>query len=335
VEAPGAVKRVDIDRYGAPEDVARCVEVADVGAPGAGEVVFDVLLFPINPADVSFCRGTYRLRPPLPATPGAECVGRVSAVGAGVAHVKPGDLVINLQRENWAQRRRVKADDVILVPPGTDLQQAAMLRINPPTALLLLSDFVELKPGDWIIQNVANSAVGRLVIRLARALGIKTMNVVRRVSLFDELKTLGADACAVDGADLVDQVERASAGAPIRLALDAVSGAATARLSACLAEGGVVVNYGSMSGQDPVMSRAGLIGGGQKLVGFILGRGLATRTLDQVRAMYGELGRQVQEGYLAAPVEKVYPIEEIKAALAHAQRGERGGKILVAPNGAR
>ena len=328
------MKRVDIDRYGAPEEVARCVEVADVGAPGAGEVVFDVLLFPINPADVSFCRGTYRLRPPLPATPGAECVGRVSAVGDSVAHVKPGDLVINLQRENWAQRRRVKADDVISIPAGMDLQQAAMLRINPPTALLLMSDFVELKPGDWIIQNVANSAVGRLVIRLSLALGVRTMNVVRRAALFDELKTLGADACVVDGPDLAERVKAANGAAPIRLALDAVSGPATARLSSCLAEGGVVVNYGSMSGQDPVMSRAGLSGGGQKLVGFILGRGLATRTLDQVRALYGELGRQVKDGYLSAPVEKVYPIEEITAALAHAQRGERSGKILVAPSGA-
>ena len=325
------MKRVDIDRYGAPEEVARCVEVDDAGAPGAGEVVFDVLLFPINPADVSFCRGTYRLRPPLPATPGAECIGRVSAAGSGVTHVKPGDLDINLQRENWAQRRRVQGHDVIPVPAGVDLQQAAMLRINPPTALLLLSDFVELKPGDWIIQNVANSAVGRLVIRLALALGVRTMNVVRRASLFGELKTLGADACVVDGPDLADTVKAASGGAPIRLALDAVSGQATARLSGCLAEGGVVVNYGSMSGEDPVMSRAGLIGGGQKLVGFILGRGLSTRTLDQVRAMYGELGRQVKDGYLSAPVEKVYPIEEIKAALVHAQRGERSGKILVAP----
>ena len=326
--------RVDIEAYGAPEDVARCVEVAEVGAPGAGEVVFDVLLFPINPADVSFCRGTYRLRPPLPATPGAECVGRVSAVGAGVTHVKPGDLVINLQRENWAQRRRVKGDDVIPIPAGMDLQQAAMLRINPPTALLLLSDFVDLKPGDWIIQNVANSAVGRLVIRLALALNVRTANVVRRAALFDELKTLGADACVVDGPDLAEAVKAKTGGAPIRLALDAVSGQATARLSGCLAEGGVVVNYGSMSGEDPVMSRAGLIGGGQKLVGFILGRGLATRSLEQVRGIYAELGRQVKEGYLSAPVEKVYPIEEVKAALAHAQRGARSGKILVAPNGA-
>src|SRR5881409_2134936 len=184
------MKQIVLERYGQPEEGLRCADVPDVGAPGAGEVVFEVLAFPINPADISMCRGNYRLKPVLPATPGAECVGRVTAVGAGVSHVKPGDLVINLQRENWAQRRRVKSDDVIPVPPGLELRQAAMLRINPPTALLLLSDIVDLRSGDWIIQNVANSAVGRLVVRLARTRGVKTMNVVRRESLFGELQAL-------------------------------------------------------------------------------------------------------------------------------------------------
>src|SRR5438132_4886979 len=89
------MKQILIDRYGPPEEVARCAEVPDVGAPAAGEVGFDVLACPINPADVSFCRGTYRLKPPLPATPGAECVGRVTAVGASVSDVRPGDLVVN------------------------------------------------------------------------------------------------------------------------------------------------------------------------------------------------------------------------------------------------
>jgi trans-2-enoyl-CoA reductase len=327
------MKQVLIDRYGPPHEVARCAEVPDVGAPHAGEVVFDVLAFPINPADVSFCRGTYRLRPSLPATPGAECIGRVTAVGAGVTHVRAGDLVINLQRENWTRRRRVKSDDVIAVPPAIDLRQAAMLRINPPTALLMLTDIVELRPGDWVIQNVANSAVGRLVIRLARARGVRTMNVVRRESLYEELRALGADACAVDGPDLVEAVKAGTAGAPIRLGLDAVSGHATARLSSCVADGGTVCNYGSMSGEDPVMSRAALISGGQTLVGFILGRALARRSLADVRTMYADLGEQVLKGTLSAPVEKVYPIEEIKAALQHAQQGERAGKILVAPNG--
>jgi len=327
------MKQVVIDRYGQPEEVASCVEAPDVGAPDAGEVVFDVLAFPINPADVSFCKGSYRLRPTLPATPGAECIGRVIGVGAGVTHVKPDDLVINLQRENWAQRRRVKGDDVIAVPPRMDLRQGAMLRINPPTALLMLTDIVDLKPGDWVIQNVANSAVGRLLIRLARGRGLKTMNVVRREALFAELEALGADACVVDSADLAERVKARTGGAPIRLGLDAVSGRATTRLSACLGDGGVVCSYGSMTGEDPVMARSALISGGQTLVGFILGRALSTRSLAEVRAIYADLGGQILDGTLSAPVEQVYPIEEIKAALAHAQQGGRSGKILVAPNG--
>ncbi len=326
------MKRVEITAYGVPEEVARCVEVPDVGVPAAGEVVFDVLAFPINPADIWFCKGSYRLRPPLPTTPGAECVGRVVAVGAGVAHVGPGDLVINLQRENWAQKRRVKAEDVVKLPADIDLRQAAMVRINPPTALLMLTDIVALKPGEWVVQNVANSAVGRLLIRHARALGLRTLNVVRREALFEELKALGADACVVDGPDLAARARAATGGAAIRLGIDAVAGAATARIAACLADGGTVCNYGSMSGEDPTIGRADLIYRGVNLTGFILGRFLAKRPLEEIRAIYADIAAKVRDGTLGAPVERVYPIEEIRAALAHAQRPGRDGKILVAPN---
>ncbi|HEY7253048.1 MAG TPA: zinc-dependent alcohol dehydrogenase family protein [Methylomirabilota bacterium] len=326
------MKQVLLERYGAPAEAVRCAEVPDPGPPGPGEAVFDVLAFPINPADLSMCRGTYRLRPVLPAGIGAECVGRVSAVGPGVAGVAPGDLVVNLQRENWTQRRRVPADDLIPVPDGLDLLQAAMLRINPPTALLLLTDVVTLQPGDWIIQNVANSAVGRFVIHLARSRGLHTVNVVRRERLFADLAPLGADVCVVDGPDLAERVRGATGGASIRLGLDAVSGPATARISQCVGEAGTVCNYGSMSGEDPIMPRSKLISEGQRLVGFILGRALAPRSRAQVRAIYAELAEQVRAGLLTAPVERTYPIEEITTAVAHAERGERSGKILVVPN---
>ncbi len=328
------MKQVLIDRYGAPWDVARCADVPDVGDPAADEVVFDVLAFPINPADMWFCRGSYRLRPPLPATPGAECVGRVSAVGAGVKHVKAGDLVINLQRENWTQKRKVKGDDAIPLPSGIDLRQAAMVRINPPTAQLMLSDFVELKGGDWVIQNVANSAVGRLLIVLAHQRGLRTVNVVRRPELADELRQLGADLVVVDGDDLAGRVAAETGNAPIRLGVEAVGGAATGRLAGCIATDGTLVHYGSMSGQNPDVDRSNFIYRGVALTGFMLGRGLARRTPQKIREIYADLAAQVMAGRLHAPVDTVYPIEKIKDALAHAERGGRNGKILVSPNGA-
>src|SRR5438552_5961787 len=219
-----AMKKIEIGAYGKPEEVARCVEAPDVGMPGQGEIVFDVLAFPINPADLSMIRGSYRLHPPLPATPGAEGVGRVIACGGGVTALRPGDLVINMQRENWTQRRRIAATDAIPVPGNIDLAQAAMLRINPATAQLLLEDHIALEPGDWVIQNVANSAVGRHIIVIAKSRGWRTVNVVRRDDVAAELRTLGADAVLQDGPELAERAGAATAGGKIRLGIDAVSG---------------------------------------------------------------------------------------------------------------
>lgn len=327
------MKQVQLAAYGVPEQVVRCNEVPDVGAPGRGEVVFDVLAFPINPADIAFCTGHYRLKPPLPATPGAECVGRVTAVGAGVSHVAVGDHVINLQRENWTQRRLVRGEDVIAIPKGIPLRQAAMLRINPPTAQLLLSDVTKLSAGDWVVQNVANSAVGRLVIRLGRAQGIRTVNVVRRESLFAELHPMGADACVVDGPDLAERVAAATGGSPVKLGIDAVCGESLSRIAACVADDGAVVTYGAMSGGQPVIDRNDLMFRGVTLSGFMLGRFLGRRSLAEIRAIFAALGAEMLAGKLDAPVAEVYPIERIAEAVAHAQRDAKGGKILVAPNG--
>jgi NADPH:quinone reductase-like Zn-dependent oxidoreductase len=327
------LKQVLIDRYGAPHEVARCAEVADVGAPAAGEVVFDVLATPVNPADIAFCWGRYRVRPPLPAAPGAECVGRVTAVGAGVVGVRPDDLVINLETENWAERRRVRAEDVVALPRGMDVEQASMLRANPMTARLLLSDVVPLQSGDWVIQNVANSAAGKHLIRLAAMRGIHTVNVVRRESLFGELRALGADVCVIDGPDLVEHVRAATGGALPRLALDALAGEGTARLSECVADGGTVCCYGSVTGADPIMRRTSLVYRGVNLVGFTLRRHLQRYAAEEVRRLYRELAQVVADGTLHSVVEARYPITDIQAALRHAQREGRSGKVLLLPNG--
>jgi NADPH:quinone reductase-like Zn-dependent oxidoreductase len=329
----GVLKQIELERYGVPEEVARCVDVPDVGPAGPGEVVLEVIAFPINPADLMTCKGDYRIRLNFPAKLGAECVGRVLEVGLGVTHVKPGDLVINLMRENWTQKRKVRGEDVIRLPDGIDQRQAAMVRINPPTAYFMLTDFVDLKPGDWIIQNASNSAVGRLVIALAKARGIRTVNVARRQDVFAELTAGGADVCLHDGDDLPSRVAQVVGSAPIRLGLDAVGGLATKRLGVCVEDGGVVVNYGRMSDDEPVFGIAELIFRGVNLTGFMLGRALSRRNRNEIQSVYGTLTKEIMSGRLSAPIDRVYPIEAIRDALIHAQRPGHHGKILVAPNG--
>jgi NADPH:quinone reductase-like Zn-dependent oxidoreductase len=328
------MKKVQIGRFGRPEEVAECVECPEVGEPAADEVVFEVLAFPINPADIAFCEGRYRLKPPLPATPGAEGVGRVISAGASATGVKAGDLVTNLDRENWAQQRRVKADRVIALPRDTNVLQAAMIRINPPTAMLLLGDIVEgLGANDWIIQNVANSSVGKLVISFAKERGLRTVNVTRRQDVFEELYAGGADACLVDGPDLAASVAGFTKGAPVKLGIDAVGGDATARIASCVADGGTVCMYGAMSGEDPAIPASELIFRGLDFKGFLLGRHLERRSATEIREIYSDIAERIRGGKLNVPVEQMYSIDDIKDALAHAQRGARAGKVLVAPNG--
>jgi len=157
---------------------------------------------------------------------------------------------------------------------------------------------------------------------------------VRRDDVIDELHALGGDVVLADGSDLAERVRAATGGAAPRLGIDAISGEACRRIANCLGEGGVMVNYGGLSGEDPAISRAALNMRAVTLTGFNLGRGLAKRTAAQVRALYGELAAKLREGVLKAPIDAFYPIDDIKAALAHAERRGRHGKVLVLPNGA-
>jgi NADPH:quinone reductase-like Zn-dependent oxidoreductase len=325
--------QVRFTAFGRPEEVADCVEVADVGAPGPEEVVVEILAFPINPADLLTITGGYAVRPQLPATLGAEGVGRIVSVGSQVAGLAPGDRVISLARDNWCQRRRLPAAQVLKVPADADLRQLAMLKVNPATALLMLRRYVPLQPGDWLIQDAANSGVGTSLIRLARADGIRTVNVVRRAELAQPLQAIGADVVLVDGPDLAERATAATAGTLPRLAIDAIGGEVVMRLADCLAEGGTVVNYGLLSGQPCMLGAHHTIFKGITLTGFWLQKTLTGMARRDLESLYAALAARISSGALAVAVERSYPIQEIKAALAHAGRAGRAGKILVLPNG--
>ena len=327
------MKQVRFGAFGTPEDVAECVEVDDVGAPGPEEVVIEIQAFPINPADLLTITGGYAVRPRLPATLGAESVGRISAVGSEVTQVAAGDRVINLGRDNWCQRRKVPAAQVLKMPADADLLQLAMLKVNPATALMMLRNYVELQPGDWVIQDAANSGVGTNLIKLAKADGIRTVNVVRRESLIGPLEAIGADVVVVDGADLAERVRARIGGAPPKLAIDAIGGEIVMRLADCLAEGGTVVNYGLLSGKPCMLGAHHTIFKSITLTGFWLQKALTAMPRMELERLYGDLAQRMRSGALAVEVEATYPIEEIKAALAHARREGRSGKILVLPNG--
>src|ERR1700745_1628226 len=189
------MRAVHLTAFGNPVDGLEFVDTSEPHPPGPNQVLTGVEFSPINPNDLMLARGIYAIRPALPTVIGNEGVGRVLAVGPGVKDVKVGDRVLApLSSFAWRERLVTSADGLFALPPDADPQQLAMLGINPPTASLLLSEFVDLKSGDWVVQNAANSGVGRWVIAFAKARGLRTVNIVRRPELVGELETIGGGA---------------------------------------------------------------------------------------------------------------------------------------------
>ena len=326
------MKQVQFRSFGTPEDVVECVDVDDLGSPSKGEVIVTIDAFPINPADLLTISGGYAVKPDLPATLGAEATGRIHAIGAEVDGVDVGDRVIMLARNNWSQQRRVSASEIIKVTGAPDVLQVAMLKVNPATAWMMLKNFVQLRSGDWLIQDAANSGVGSALISLAKAEGIRTVNVVRRPELIPELEALGADVVLVDGEDLSERVLAATQNVRPSLAIDAVGGSQVMRLADCLADEGIVVNYGLLSGEPCQIRADHTIFKGITLTGFWLQKALNSMDRSAIEQLYQTLSDRLVSKQLSVGIEATYPIERIREAVGHAGRSHRHGKVLVLPN---
>lgn len=327
------MKSTQLSAIGPAEGVVKCIDVPDPGAPGEGEVLVDMVACSINPADILLIEGNYAAVPETPCPVGIEGAGTVAAVGSGVSNLKVGDKVMSLARTNWVQQIRDNAGAFIRLPADVDLAQAAMLKVNVATAHLMLTSYVSLSAGDWLIQNAANSGVGVDLIRLAHADGVRTVNVVRREALIQPLKELGADVVIVDGPDLAERVAKETGGAAIKLGIDAVGGPAIGRLIDCVGDGGTAVNYGLLSGKPCEINAFNFVFRDITLTGFWLAKLLGGMSFDQIQAMYAELAGRLIDGTIHVNIEASYPLEEIADAMAHAKRESRGGKVQLRPNG--
>lgn len=323
------VSAIVIHEHGEPAKVAR-LEAVELEPPLRGEARVRVRLAAINPADINVLEGKYPIRPELPGVPGVEGVGGVESLGPDTDGIPIGATVLLPHRFGaWREAGNARVEELVRVPDGVPLEQAAMLRINPASALLMLREFVELRAGEWVVQNAANSAVGRSVIRIARQRGLRTVNVVRRAELVEELKKEGADVVLVESESLTKEIAEAVAGEPIRLAFNAVGGDSATRIAGALASGGVIVTYGAMARQPLKIPNGQLIFQDIAWRGFWVSRWYEHASAEARGALFRQLSQYAIEGVVATPVEAVYALGDIAAALEHAQRSKRGGKILI------
>ncbi|TMM52392.1 zinc-dependent alcohol dehydrogenase family protein [Sulfitobacter sabulilitoris] len=323
------MKKVIYEAFGNPADVLKVVEEPSKPLQ-SGEARVEVLRAPINPSDLIQVSGNYGVKPPLPAVAGNEGLGRVTEIAGDGIEV--GQLVLlPAGSGTWVTEAVCPIRALVPLPEG-DLDQLSMLMVNPATAHLLLSEFVDLKPGDWVIQSAANSAVGSYLVQLAAERGINVVNVVRRESAIAGLKEIGADVVLVDGPDLAKRVKDAT-GAKMKLAVDAVAGDTFAHLAETLDQGGTIVNYGGMSNQSARLDAASIIFRDVRVRGFWLVLWFEKATRDERMAVYGALTKAVAQGTLHAPVDRHFTLDDIAQAAGYSWAGERSGKVLLAPNG--
>jgi NADPH:quinone reductase-like Zn-dependent oxidoreductase len=318
------MRAVQLTAYGNPVEALKYVDIPAPEAPGPNQALIGVEFSPVNPSDLLLANGMYALRPALPAVIGNEAVGRVLDVGPGVQNVKLGDRVLApLSSFTWRERMIVSADGLFALPSDADPRQLAMLTINPPTAALLLSEYVNLKPGEWVVQNAANSGVGRWVIAFAKEHGLKTVNIVRRPELVPELEAIGGDLVVVDSPDVSERIKTAIGRAEVRLALDGVSGPATGVLAATLSPRGTLVSFAAMSSSPMSISPLDIIFKPVTVRGFFMAHPEFAAKLAPAAA---EAAEMIASGRVHIPVAATYPLSAIKQAVTHAQRG---GKVLL------
>lgn len=327
--ADHAAHRLVFHQTGVPAEQLQA-EAFTPDSVGPGQALIRILAAPVNPADLNFIEGTYGVKPALPATPGVEGCGEI--VVSGSPDFQPGDRVIFLRRAaTWASH--TVADTAILfkLPPAIDPLQAAMLKVNPATAWRLLHGFGAPAAGEWIVQNAGNSAVGRCVIQLARALGIRTVSFVRRAELIPELAALGGDVVLLDDDAGLAAAKEALGGATAALAFNAVGGDSALRLMNLLREGGTHITFGAMAKRPLTVPNGLLIFRDLQLRGLWVTRWIEQAPESEVRGVYADLAARVAAGGLHQPVDSRHPLGDYQAALGRLTAGDRAGKVLFTP----
>uniref|UniRef100_A0A8C4IXK6 Enoyl-[acyl-carrier-protein] reductase, mitochondrial n=1 Tax=Dromaius novaehollandiae TaxID=8790 RepID=A0A8C4IXK6_DRONO len=294
----------------------------EVAKLGESDVHVRMLAAPINPADINMIQGTYAILSELPAVGGNEGVGQVVEVGSRVTSVKPGDWVVPADTGlgTWRTEAVFPEETLLQVPSDIPLLCAATLSVNPCTAYRMLADFETLRPGDSVIQNGANSGVGQAVIQIAKASGIRTINVVRDrpdlPKLVERLMSLGADHVITeemlrkpDMKDLFKSIPKP------RLALNCVGGKSTtemlrSHLLACVEQKCILVSVS-------LFPQSAFIFKDVKLRGFWMTQWKKDQmhNKDSLKSMVQSLCELVRKGQLTAPACTEVPLEDYRTAL--------------------
>lgn len=331
------MKSVQFEQFGEPASVLQ-VRAVEPPQPKPGEVLVRMLLSPVNPSDLMTVRGVYGKQPKLPCTPGYEGVGIVESSGGGLLGkllVGKRVALLNGINGNWQERTTVLAKQAVPLPKSLPAEQGATFFVNPTTAFAMTRRVLAVPAGDWLLQTAAASELGKMVVRLGQRFGFKTLNVVRRAEQAEALNSLGANAAIVfdptqqSADDLRNEVHRVTGERGVRFVIDPVGGATGSAIVKCLASGGRMLVYGTLSPEPLSFSPRDLMTPGASISGFWLARWLPQLSLIAKLKLIRTVSRLIQEGVLTSQIGDVFPLDRISDAVRAAETPRRAGKVLL------
>jgi NADPH:quinone reductase-like Zn-dependent oxidoreductase len=329
------MKAAIFNDFGPPAEV---LQVRDVPLPEPGREMVRVrlLMSPINPSDLLYVHGVYPMKAALPATPGFEGVGVIDKAGPGwmkvIRGLRPGRRVvaINNVSGNWQEYAIIPARQAIPIPSFLTDEQAATFFVNPASAFVMVRHLLKVPQGAWLLQTAAGSALGRMVIRLGKQFGFKTINVVRRREQIEELTKLGGDAVICTEEESVPTKVRAlTGGSGVRYALDAVGGRTGTQAVESLGRGGKLVVYGALAMEPMVIPSRLLLTNNKKLEGFWLSEWSQRQGVVTLLRLFRDVARLIRDGVLATEVGQTFSMEQIHEAVKLAEQPGRSGKVLL------
>ena len=325
------MKSIVFDRPGDPRQVLELRELP-LPEPPPGHVLVRMLASPINPSDLIYITGSYKKISALPATPGFEGVGVVERGGGFLGWLRKGKrvAVINDATGNWREYTVVPARQVVPVPRDLSDEQAACFFVNPATALVMTQSVLRIPKGAWLLQSAAASSLGRMIVRLGKLNGFRTINVVRRPEAAEELKKLGADEVIVaEGMGITERVLAITQGEGVRYAIDPVGGETGSAVIASLADNGKALLYGLLSGQPVTVDPRRFLDGGKRIEGFLLSDWAKRQNVPTLLGLFRRVSRLMRAGVLATDNVVAHPLTDFAAAVREAMMPAKVGKVVL------
>jgi len=335
------------------------LEVVEVPVPepAAGQLRVRMLKAAVHPSDLNYIRGEYRkgierliwnygeerpafdparakLHPELPCIPGGEGVGIVDACGAGVDSDqwlgKRVGLTAGPPSGTWQEYVIAAPAQLVPVPDALPDEQAALMMLNPLTALVMVRHVLGASEGQWLLMSAGASAVSKLVAAIGRHYGFKTISVVRsREAAGQNPEPLGDVVVISSEQDLKQEVKRVTGGRGVDFVLDCVGGSTGEELIGCLTDGGRMLLYGTLGGGSMELYSRDLMMTNATIGGFYLPGWLAAQAPAKLGEVIAELGKLSATGMFFTPIEAQYPITGAADAVRASLKGGRTGKVLL------